>query len=50
MITVTSIFDDKGRKIGEMAKCDHSQQRLFTWGRLVAGVFVALIAGTQIFA
>ena len=50
MITVTSIFDDKGRKIGEMAKCDHSQQRLLTRWDLIVGICVALIVATQIFA
>ena len=50
MITVTSIFDGKGRKIGEMAKCDHSRRRLLTWWNLIMGICVALVAATQIFA
>lgn len=50
MITFTSIFDDNGRKIGEMAKCDHSRQFRFMGRDLLIGVFVALVAATQIFA
>jgi hypothetical protein len=42
MITVTSIYDDDGRKIAEVAKCDCKPW--LTWAEVVTGILVAFIA------
>jgi hypothetical protein len=42
MITVTSIYDDDGRKITEIAKCDCKP--LITWLEIFTGISGALIA------
>jgi hypothetical protein len=45
MIYVTSIYDDAGRKVGEVSKCDHKPRWL--WYEIVAGIITALLAISQ---
>lgn len=42
MITVTSIYDDQGRKVGEIAKCDCKPW--ITWIEIFIGFLGASIA------
>ncbi len=42
MITVTSIYDSDGRKVGEIAECDCKPQ--ITWIEFFIGLLGALIA------
>lgn len=48
MTYVTSIYDDKGHKVGEVSKCDHKPRWL--WRDVWLGLTIALVAASQIFA
>lgn len=42
MITVTSVYDNDGRKVAEVAKCDCKPW--LTWVEVLTGILGALIA------
>ncbi|MCP4083207.1 MAG: hypothetical protein GY743_23540 [Planctomycetaceae bacterium] len=41
MVTVTAIYDDSGKKIGEVARCSH--RPLWFWREVIIGVSVAIL-------
>ena len=47
MVTVTEVYDKKGHKIGEVAKCDCKP--VWLWRDVAAGLFVAAVAAMLIF-
>lgn len=50
MMYVTSIYDDKGRKVGEVSKCDHgSTWFTWDWREVLVGVLAAFLIASQLF-
>jgi hypothetical protein len=42
---VTEIYNDKGKPVGKVSKCDHKPRWL--WYEIVAGIITALLAISQ---